>query len=275
MKNSINLNSAEWCDLVFKNKNKEYGAYALRLSSGKRHIWAFGIVVLLMVVVSVLPAVINTVKAKNIERSEGIKDVITVLDLEQEKEQLENVIERDIAPPPPPIRASIQFVPPVISRDEDVTDDDQMITQEEVLSDARMISVETINNDNLNMGIDIATIKQNEQIIEKPKEPEIFISVEQMPQFKGGTSEMYRFIADNLKYPVIAQQNGIQGRVTVRFVVLESGAISDVQVLRGIDAACDKEAMRVVKSMPDWFPGKQNGKEVKVYFTLPIVFKLN
>ncbi|MBN9303331.1 energy transducer TonB, partial [Dysgonomonas mossii] len=78
----------------------------------------------------------------------------------------------------------------------------------------------------------------------------------------------------NLKYPVVAQESGIQGRVTVRFVVSKTGAIEDVNVIRGIDPSCDKEAVRVVKSMPKWIPGKQNGLNVPVYFTLPIVFRL-
>ena len=85
---------------------------------------------------------------------------------------------------------------------------------------------------------------------------------------------MQKYIASNLKYPVVAQESGIQGRVTVRFVVSKTGAIEDVNVIRGIDPSCDKEAVRVVKSMPKWIPGKQNGLNVPVYFTLPIVFRL-
>ena len=95
-----------------------------------------------------------------------------------------------------------------------------------------------------------------------------------MPSFPGGETEMHKFINDNLKYPVVAQESGIQGRVTIRFVVTKSGVISDVTVIRGIDPSCDKEAVRVVKAMPKWIPGKQNGLNVPVYFTLPIVFRL-
>lgn len=101
-----------------------------------------------------------------------------------------------------------------------------------------------------------------------------FITVEQMPRYTGGEQAMHKFIADNMKYPVEAVKNGIQGRVTVRFVVGKEGKISDVTVVRGIDPTCDKEAVRVVNLMPDWVPGKQNGQAVPVYFTLPIVFRL-
>jgi len=102
-----------------------------------------------------------------------------------------------------------------------------------------------------------------------------FATVEQMPQFPGGESEMFKFIGDNLKYPVSAQKEGIEGRVTVRFIVGKTGAISDVEVIRGIDPACDQEAVRTIKAMPNWKPGKMRGMDVPVYFTLPIVFKLN
>lgn len=100
------------------------------------------------------------------------------------------------------------------------------------------------------------------------------VTVEQMPSFKGGEAEMLKFISNNMKYPASAKENGIQGRVTVRFVITSAGKITDVQIIRGIDPACDKEAIRIVKNMPDWEPGKQNGKAVSVYYTLPIKFSL-
>ncbi|MDR0824186.1 MAG: energy transducer TonB, partial [Prevotella sp.] len=101
-----------------------------------------------------------------------------------------------------------------------------------------------------------------------------FITVEQMPSFPGGEAEMQRFLGNNVKYPVAAQAAGIQGRVVVRFIVGATGEISDVRVIRGVDPELDKEAVRVIKAMPKWKPGKQGGKAVNVYFTLPISFRL-
>lgn len=101
-----------------------------------------------------------------------------------------------------------------------------------------------------------------------------FFTVEQMPSFPGGETEMGKYIGENLKYPVEAQTKGIQGRVTIRFIVAKTGEISDATVVRGIDPECDAEALRVINAMPKWTPGKQNGKIVPVYFTIPIVFKL-
>lgn len=101
-----------------------------------------------------------------------------------------------------------------------------------------------------------------------------FLTVEQMPSFPGGEVEMQRYIGANLRYPVSAQEEGVQGRVTVRFVIEKDGAVNQVQVIRGIHRECDKEAVRVVRAMPKWIPGKHDGRAVAVYFTLPIVFRL-
>lgn len=102
-----------------------------------------------------------------------------------------------------------------------------------------------------------------------------FLTVEQMPAYPGGEPAMHEYISNNLKYPEDAQKNGIQGRVVVRFIVKSTGEVSDVSVIRGIDPSMDKEAARMVGSMPKWTPGKQNGQAVDVYYTLPIVYKLN
>jgi len=98
--------------------------------------------------------------------------------------------------------------------------------------------------------------------------------VEQMPQFPGGDRELLSFIAKNLHYPTIAQEKGIQGKVFVRFVVSATGDVKDVKVMRSLDPYCDKEAIRVIQSLPKWIPGRQNGRNVPVYYTVPITFKL-
>lgn len=101
-----------------------------------------------------------------------------------------------------------------------------------------------------------------------------FVTVEKMPNYPGGENAMQEFIKNNLKYPKEAQEQGIQGRVTVQFVVEENGELSNITVIRGLDSACDAEAVRAIKSMPKWSPGMQDGKNVPVYFNLPIQFKL-
>lgn len=112
----------------------------------------------------------------------------------------------------------------------------------------------------------------------KPKQEEvteeIFVVVEEQPEFPGGQAAMMKFLSDNIRYPVIAQENGIQGRVICNFVVERDGSITDVQVVRGQDPSLDREAIRVIQQMPRWKPGKQRGSPVRVRFTLPVVFRL-
>ena len=125
-------------------------------------------------------------------------------------------------------------------------------TQEEVIQEYTPVEVE------------------EEEVVEQ----EVFTIVEQMPSFPGGDEKMYKYLGNNIKYPQVARETGIQGRVFVNFVVEPDGSVSNVKVLRGIGGGCDEEAMRVVKAMPKWTPGKQRGKAVRVSYTLPVVFKL-
>ena len=121
-----------------------------------------------------------------------------------------------------------------------------------------------------------SSIKFTAPVIKKQAaEPEkVFDMVEQMPTFPGGQQELMSYLGKNIKYPTIAQENGTQGRVIIQFVVERDGTITDVHVARGVDPYLDKEAVRVVQSMPKWIPGKQNGKAVRVKFTVPVMFRL-
>lgn len=116
---------------------------------------------------------------------------------------------------------------------------------------------------------------QNNRITEsKVKNSKVFENVDIMPTFSGGDSELRKFLASNLKYPTIAAENGVEGRVVIRFVVGIDGSISDVEITHSLNPSCDREALRVIKSMPAWIPGTQDGIKVPVYFTLPVIFKL-
>lgn len=275
MSKDIKLNSSEWCDVVFEGKNKNYGAYKLRQSSSKRHVVAFLVVLVFAAFVSALPGLVSVVKNLTQNQSGPMEDTFELSNIPVEQEiPEENKIKQETAPPPPPLKTTVQFVPPKIAKDEEVRDDQQMKAQDEILDTKIQISVADVKGTS-DKGVDIAELREHKVIVEeKPVEEKPFVTVEQMPTFPGGEMEMQKYIANNLKYPVVAQESGIQGRVTVRFVVSKTGAIENVTVIRGIDPSCDKEAVRVVKSMPKWVPGKQNGLNVPVYFTLPIVFRL-
>lgn len=121
----------------------------------------------------------------------------------------------------------------------------------------------------------INEIQVSKPEIQQPKENTVYTVIEKMPIYPGGEIELMNYLAKNIKYPADAQAKGIQGRIIVRFIVTKEGKIGKAEILRGLDPSCDKEALRVVNAMPQWTPGEQKGKKVSVYYTLPIVFKLD
>lgn len=272
----IDLTSREWCDLVFEGRNKVYGAFELRQSSPKRHNIAMIIIIVVAVIAFSVPALIRFVTPEKVE--EAMTEVTTLSKL-PEAEVKKNEDLKPLAPetpPPPPLKSSIKFTAPVIKKDEEVSEEDEIKSQDELAKNDKVaISIADVKgNDEIN-GADIADFKEVVRPEAPKEEKEVpYQAVEQMPQFPGGDAELMKYIQDHLKYPVIAAENGIQGRVIVRFVVSKTGEIQDVTVLRGVDSSLDKEAVRVIKSMPKWIPGKQNGNNVAVYFTVPVMFKL-
>lgn len=174
-----------------------------------------------------------------------------------EDEEMIEVTFRDETPPPPP--------PPI---------------QETVLSD--IIDIRENKEDIQTKDFNSEDDKNKKVVIqapiaapvEDPEESRIHVVVERMPEFPGGEAAMNQFINRTIRYPVIAQENGIQGRVVVQFVVNTDGKIVDVEVVRGVEESLDKEAVRVVKAMPPWNPGRQGGKNVRVKYTLPIRFRI-
>ncbi len=270
---NIDLNSQEWRDLVFEGKNKKYGAYYLRKTSTKRHINAMIIVAVFAVVAFSLPKLIETVMPDRAAQDEIGPVVMTDLTPIEDQVKEEQIIRQPEAPPPPILQSSIKFTPPVIKKDEEVKDDSEMKTQQELTDTKVSISVADVKGTDDGTGVNIADLPDNKVIVAAPKE-EVFTHVEQMPQYPGGDKEMMAYLSKNIKYPVIAQEQGIQGTVVLRFVVGKNGEVTDVTVMRSLDPSCDKEAIRVVKSMPKWVPGKQNGNPVLVYYTLPVRFRL-
>lgn len=274
MARNIQLNSTDWCDIVFTGKNKSYGAYALRQSSSKRHILAFLVVLIFVGVVAGLPSFLNAVNPPK-EYVQNVTDIYTIGKLDDPVQE-EPIVEPSTTPPPPPIIDSQKFTPPAITSDDMVEESRELLSQEELNSNRVQISIETVNNGNTE-GVDIAEIRREQrQIINQPpQEPnKVHEHVEVMPQFPGGNVELMRYLGTNIKYPTIAAENGIQGRVVLKFVVSKDGSISNIQIVRSLDPSSDKEAIRVIKGMPKWIPGMQNGHPVAVYFTLPVLFKL-
>ena len=275
MAKDINLTSQRWLELIFDDKNKSYGAYVLRNDSSNRHLKALIILLVLVSAFLFLPDLIKSVipEKKAPEVAQVTEIDMADLDIEQEIPEENQIKEIENVPPPPLLKETIQFTPPVVTKDEDVRDEELMLTQQELTDNQVDISVATIEGVKEG-GVDIADLVEHKVVVQEEKKPEIFSHVEVPPQFPGGEKELMKWLGDNISYPTIAAEQGIQGRVILRFVVGPDGSVGNVEVQRSLDPSCDKEAQRVVKKMPKWIPGKQNGNPVHVYYTLPVLFKL-
>ena len=272
----IDLIDNGWVDLVFEGKNHAYGAYQLRKETGKRNMKA------LLVMFIIGAAIAAFVAIKGVVENAMKQDVAIEADVELAKlaEKKEAKVEKKEQPKlekveVEKVKSSVKFVPPVIKKDDEVKPEEELKSQDELNKTNTAIGAFDVKGNDEAAG---EVLKAKEVIAqpEPPKEEEtkVFDVVEQMPSFPGGPSALFEYLSKNIKYPVVAEENGIQGRVIVTFVVERDGTITDVRVVKSVDPSLDKEAQRVVKSMPRWIPGKQNGSAVRVKYTVPVTFRL-
>lgn len=269
----IDLYSKDWCNLIFEGKNKNYGAYVMRAETGKRNSRALLILIILLLAAIFFPLLVKTIIPN---KTQETVTTTQLSKLEEAKVKDKHIIKK-VEPKqaePQRIKSSIKFTAPKITKDEDVTKEDEMKSQKELGATKVAISVATVQGNDDAHGKDIADIKTVITSKSDESESKIFSYVEQMPTFPGGENALMKYIADHLRYPSAAQDQNIQGVVLLRFVVTGSGSIGDVQVLKSLDPSCDREAVRVVKSLPRFTPGRQQGKPVNVWFQLPIRFQL-
>ena len=271
----LDLVSNEWTDLVFEGRNQAYGAYKLRKGTTKRNIWSIIIVFLAAVLLFLGLQLQKMAQAnKTVENTQAVQ-----LASLQEKKKEAKVEKKEIIKTEPEkvveqVKSSVKFTAPVIKKDSEVKEEDE-IKLEEVEKSTKAVGAFNVQcNDEV--GGEVLKAKEEIKAPEPPKEEveKVFDVVEQMPSFLGGTGALMKYLNENIHYPVVAQENGVQGRVVISFVVERDGHITDVQVARSVDPSLDKEAMRVVKSMPKWIPGKQNGSAVRVKFNVPVAFRL-
>ena len=278
----IDLYDPKWVDMVFAGKNKEYGAYQLRKGTSGRNIKALLILVIAAALVGGFLAW-KVIEQKQAEEQQAYMEAMELAKLQQQakkeekkKEQVKPKIEpkKEI----PVARETQKFTAPVIKKDELVKEENQ-VKQMDKLDDKVAVGSEDKE------GVKDRTVEavRSEIAVAAPPPPpapkpevatKVFDVVEEMPSFPGGNAALMSYLNSNTKYPVVAQENGVQGRVIVSFVVERDGSISDVKVARSVDPSLDREAQRVVKSMPRWSPGKQNGSTVRVKYTVPVVFRL-
>ena len=275
----IDLISNEWSDLLFENRNKEYGAYVLRHQTGNRNLAS------ILAILVFVAAIVSLLVIKNEYDRYVAKHTVVVYDqgmvtsnLKNEapevkrtepirRENIEEVVEN--------VKKSIKFTAPVIKKDDEVDPKDEIRTQDEIMKSKVSISVFDV----LNGSEDGEVLKAKQMLVTEPVKPrveenKVFEYVEQMPSFPGGMAALMQYLSKNIKYPPVAEEMNIQGRVICTFVVERDGSVSDIRIAKSVDPSLDKEAVRVVSAMPRWIPGRQNGQMVRVKYTLPVTFRL-
>lgn len=248
-------------DIVFEHRNQEYGAFELRKKYSKRGGVALIVSLVILFVAVGVPLIASIIKQKHYDEYVE-KNVVT--EMTDIKEVEKDELPPPPPPPPPPAVQEVKFTAPKIV-DSLTTEEVELATVDDLSDAANSGPVDTVEE-----------VVEIVDIVEEPVVEQVFESfqIQEQPTFPGGDGEMMAFIYDNISYPQEAQENDIQGTVYIRFVVTASGAVGDAQVLRSVHDLLDKEALRVVKALPKWNPGKQNGNAVSVWFVIPIKFVL-
>jgi protein TonB len=270
MKNSQNLD-----DIIFENRNKEYGAYYLRKNYNYYLTKAMVIGCSCFVLLFGGAFTYNKYILPNMPKKNHNDGVLIILH-----------------PPTEPPAKKVEITPPPIEEKNEQKATITYLPPEPVIDEKQIIEIPPPRpEDTEGKAISNKTTEGNEsdEMISPPLPPEVtktihmdipddqkvFVSVEQKPQFTKGEIEMYRFLSENIRYPMAAVRANVSGKVYVKFVVEKDGSIGNIEMLKGIGFGCDEEAIRVIKSMPNWTPGKQNGKAVRVYFNMPVMYKLD
>lgn len=273
----IDLISNEWTDLVFEGRNQSYGAYKLRKGTAKRNVWALIIVGLAAALLYLGLQLQKMAEAnKKVENTQAVELAKLNTEKKEAKVEKKEIIKQEPEKVVEQVKSSVKFTAPIIKKDSEVKEEDEIKLDEVQKSDKAVGAFTVEGNDEVGGAVlkakeDIAAPEPPKHVVEETK---IFTVVEQMPMYPGGDAALMGYLRDNIHYPTIAAENGVQGRVVVGFVVERDGSITDVKILRGVDPSLDREAMRVVKSMPRWNPGKQNGSAVRVKYQVPVSFRL-
>lgn len=281
----IDLIDPKWVDMVFANKNKAYGAYQLRKGTSGRNIKS---IIILVVAASIVGGFLawkvhaDKVEQERIARMEAMELSKLQEQAKKEKKEDKPKVQPKVEPKKeiPEVRESQKFTAPVIKKDELVKEENQVKQMDQLKKDVAVSNVdqegskdrtvEAVRND-IAVNVPPPPVEAPKQEVKQEVENKVFTVAEQMPSFKGNVNQ---WLSQNLTYPAVAAENGIEGRVIVKFVVEKDGRVTDVQVVRSVDPALDREAVNTVKRMPKWNPGMNNGQPARVWFTLPVNFKL-
>ncbi|SNR77732.1 energy transducer TonB [Hymenobacter mucosus] len=275
MMDNAQLANASLDDIVFEGRNKAYGAYVIRRVYGKHVTRAVLIAVAVFALLIAFPLVARMMKKEEVVVEDKMLKVNTLEapPLDATKPPPPPPPPPDAPPPPPPKLTTVKFVPPVIKKDEEVPKQEEIPDQEELKD--KVVANETVKG-NTDNPADLAGLEPGEgtKAVEEVVETKPYQYVEQMPVFPGGQEALLGYIGKNIKYPAMALRNQVEGRVFIKFVVGADGSVTGATIEKGIGAGCDEEALRVIKNLPKFTPGKQNGRAVPVYFTVPVTFAI-
>ncbi len=271
----LDILKPEWLDVVFSDRNKAYGAYELRKSNPKNTLKALAITIVLFVLAISAPTIINKIKGFIPKPKEKVKIEEVVL---QPPPPLN---EAEPPPPPPPSPEpqkprvdQVKFPPPVVKPDEQVREKDPPSQEDLKVADPGQKDIKGDPTQTVRIDEPVGNAPVSAAVTESNPN-EIFTSVEVLPSFPGGMEAFGKYLGKALRYPSVAQENGVQGRVNVTFVVERDGSLTDIKPIgRQLGSGLEEEAVRVLKSAPKWTPGRQNGRPVRVQYTVPIVFTL-
>ncbi len=258
------VGSQNWEDIVFERRNKAYGAYLIRKIYSKNVVVAVMLTLVFMGLVAAAPYITAFIKSQT-EVAEVDERKLTTVNLDQPPPITPNQPPPPKLDVPPPIK-TIKYVAPKVTKEE-VQEEEELPTQEEL----KQVEISTVTQEG---PTEVVFEEPVEEVVEVTDEDKIFLVVEQPATFPGGMEALNKFLQRNIHYPSTARRMGVDGRVFVQFVVDKEGKIGDIQVIKGLSADCDKEAIRLIQMMPAWQPGKQNGRPVRSRFVLPIYFKL-
>jgi periplasmic protein TonB len=249
-------------ELVFTNRNKEYGAYKLRKSYKTYLSIAMWIAILIVFLAATGPTIYRMINPEKVDETKLRKIVITDLAPPPSIGEEKKVEEVEA---PPPLKSTIKFTPPVVKPDEQVKDE-----YIPTVAELKEVNPGLTTQQGVKGGVDYSLIDTDEKVVEKKEEaPTFFVAVEEMPEPVGGIQA----IQEKITYPEIAKRAGVEGKVYVLAFVDENGDVKKAQIIKGIGAGCDEEALNAVLKTK-FKPGKQRGKPVNVQVSIPIVFKL-
>ncbi|MCX2485132.1 energy transducer TonB [Pedobacter sp. MR2016-24] len=266
----IDLFNKEWLDVVFAKKNKSYGAYELRKENGANTTKALFMASAVFILLFLTPKIISLIKGQ-LPEEEIVKQVEVVVAPPPPVDPK--------TPPPPPVEPpppktdQIKFPPPIVKPDNEVRDEEPPQIEQLKAADPGQKTIEGDPGADIVIAGPVGDGPKQAAVVEDTKVYD-FVSIETQPGFPGGMDKFYAYLQKTVRYPPMAQENNIQGKVFMSFVVEKDGRLTDIKVERKLGGGTDEEAIRVLKASPKWTPGIQNGKPVRVKYNIPISFTL-